>query len=81
MFGSWELVERSDMPTAMQMEREGPWSQNIQPIAAHPKSGAAAQADRMHEQTEKTEVLVLVITAAFQLTALNLSKARLNIVI
>ena len=29
MFGSWELVERPDVPTAMQPEREGPRGQSV----------------------------------------------------
>ena len=28
MFDSWELVERPEVPTVMQLEREGPWGQS-----------------------------------------------------
>ena len=40
------LVERPNVPTAMQLEKEGPQGQSAKPTNAHHKSGAAAKAGR-----------------------------------
>ena len=52
MFGSCELqlVKRPPVLTAMQLEREGLWGQSAYPTVARPKSGTAAQTDRMDGQ-------------------------------
>ncbi len=50
MFGSWELVDRPEVLTAMQLEKESPRGQSAEPTTALPKSGAAAQTESMVRQ-------------------------------
>ena len=48
---SWELVDRPEVATVMQQEREGPQGQSTYPTTACPKLGSAEQADSLVRQT------------------------------